>query len=172
MTPSEVGRIGMWDEASVRKALKHIEDDEAAHDLLKRLLHHRPGHRISSMRSVLEHPFFTGTGLPPDRSSADDTSPRTANSGPGRPSTGGRSSTSQYPRDSFGSSVNGRQREALPVNMKSSNSTDSIENRENNVRKQSKLLNDPPTTSSPSSGSVRSSSFGFRKRLSSLSKRT
>uniref|UniRef100_A0A7S3PC01 Protein kinase domain-containing protein n=1 Tax=Amphora coffeiformis TaxID=265554 RepID=A0A7S3PC01_9STRA len=171
MTPGEVARIGTWDESSVRKALKHMEHDEVAQDLLKRLLHHKPQHRLPSMRAVLEHPFFTGGSIPPSRSSLDSASPRVAGSGPGRGSSG-RSSSSQSNRDSFGGSVNGRQRDVLPANVKSSGSMDSIENRENNVRKLSKAIEAQNTsvTSSPSGSSVRS--FGFRKRMSSLSKRS
>lgn len=168
MTEAEVSKIGMWDEISVRKALKHVEGDSVAQDLLKRLLHHKPEYRLSSMRSVLEHPFFTGGNLPPNRHSMDETSPRTVGSGPSRASTS-RSSSSQSNRDSFGGSVNGRRRDLEPsTNMKSSGSSDSIENRENNVRKDvAKRASDPPGSISPSGSSVRS--FGFRKRLTSLS---
>jgi hypothetical protein len=60
MTSAETGKIGMWDENSVRKALKHVPEDDVARDLLKRLLHHNPDKRFNSMRHVLEHPFFTG----------------------------------------------------------------------------------------------------------------
>jgi len=61
MNAAEVYKIGMWDENSIRKALKHIQDDEVARDLIKQLLHHDPGRRFPSMRAVLEHPFFSGT---------------------------------------------------------------------------------------------------------------
>lgn len=169
MNTAEVGRIGTWDESSVRKSLKHVED-EVAQDLLKRLLHHKPQHRLPSMRAVLEHPFFTGGSIPPNRSSLDSSSPRFAGPGPGRGSSG-RSSSSQSHHDSIGGSVNGRQRDALPANVKSSGSTDSIENRENNVRKLSKAIDEKNNSvSSSPSGSVRS--FGFRKRISSMSKRS
>jgi serine/threonine protein kinase len=58
MSSAEVAKIGMWDEQILRKALRHIPDGSAARDLLKRLLHHDPTKRISSMRQVLEHQFF------------------------------------------------------------------------------------------------------------------
>lgn len=61
MSASEVCKIGMWDENSLKKALKHVPtENEMARDLLKRLLHHDPNKRINSMRQVLEHPFFAG----------------------------------------------------------------------------------------------------------------
>eukprot|EP00980_Cylindrotheca_fusiformis_P004324 scaffold921_cov126-Cylindrotheca_fusiformis.AAC.3 len=58
MSSAEVAKIGTWDEQSLRKALRHIPENSAARDLLKRLLHHDPKKRISSMRQVLEHAFF------------------------------------------------------------------------------------------------------------------
>ena len=64
MSTVEVGKIGLWDEASVRKAMKNVsEDDVVARDLLSQLLHHDPQLRFKSMRAVLEHPFFTGGKL-------------------------------------------------------------------------------------------------------------
>ena len=60
MNASEVCKIGTWDENSVRKAVKHIQDDDMARDLIKQLLHHDPSRRFSSMRQALEHPFFLG----------------------------------------------------------------------------------------------------------------
>jgi len=62
MSPIEVGKIGRWDESSLKKALKHIdEENESARDLIRRLLHYDPEIRINSMRDVLEHPFFGGS---------------------------------------------------------------------------------------------------------------
>lgn len=60
MTATEVAKIGLWDENSVRKALKYLplEVDSNAKSLIKRLLHHDPTMRFNSMRQVLEHPFF------------------------------------------------------------------------------------------------------------------
>ena len=59
MTSAEVGKIGLWDDHSLKKALKYIVDaDENAKSLIKSLLHYDPEERISSMREVLEHPFF------------------------------------------------------------------------------------------------------------------
>ena len=64
MSTVEVGKIGLWDEASVRRALKNVpEEDVVARDLLSQLLHHDPELRFKSMRSALEHPFFTGGNL-------------------------------------------------------------------------------------------------------------
>ena len=59
MTSAEVGKIGLWDEYNLKKALKYIDDaDENAKSLIKNLLHFDPEQRMSSMRKVLEHPFF------------------------------------------------------------------------------------------------------------------
>lgn len=63
MTSAEVAKIGMWDEQSLRKSLRHIPDTSPARDLLKRLLHHDPTQRISSMREILEHEFFVQTSI-------------------------------------------------------------------------------------------------------------
>jgi serine/threonine protein kinase/ankyrin repeat protein len=63
MTSGEVAKIGLWDENSVKKALKHLPDglDSNAKSLIKRLLHHDPTKRYNSMRQVLEHPFFANS---------------------------------------------------------------------------------------------------------------
>merc|ERR1712238_95372 len=67
MSASEVAKIGLWDETALRKALKHIPDNMdggAARDLIKLMLHPDPHRRATSMREVLEHPFFSN-GLEP-----------------------------------------------------------------------------------------------------------
>lgn len=46
-TSCEIAQIGLWDEHTLRKALKHVSEDEVARDLLKR--HHDPEQRISSL---------------------------------------------------------------------------------------------------------------------------
>jgi hypothetical protein len=79
MSATEVGKIGLWDELSIRKALKHVPEDDVVRDLIKRLLHYDPEQRFRSMRDVLEHPFFTGGNLDdrpggPNRSDAVKTS--------------------------------------------------------------------------------------------------
>jgi len=62
MTSSEIARIGQWDDHSVKKALKLIEGAGGdAKDLLKSILNPDPNMRISTMRDVLEHPFFSGS---------------------------------------------------------------------------------------------------------------
>jgi serine/threonine protein kinase len=170
MTTAEISKIGMWDEHSVRRALKHIPENEAAQDLLKHLLHHDPSQRISSMRAVLEHPFFTGGNLPPNsRNPADQTSPETTDSvqskSPSKqPSTRNNNQTAAADGPS-----SRRAGTAEPPAVKVSNSSESIENRENNVYKSGKGV----VPNSPSGSSVRSGrSFGFRKRLTSMSKRS
>ena len=57
MGTAELFKVGQWDERSLRKALRHI-DDENAKALAKLLLHPDPSQRVQSMREVLEHPFF------------------------------------------------------------------------------------------------------------------
>lgn len=177
MTQAEVCKIGVWDEQSVKKALKHIPDDEVAHDLLKKLLHHDPEQRISSMRLVLEHSFFTGGSLPKSRDSADTghASSASVNSTPSRSSrsasTRSRQSggAGQETGKSFGSFGFGQ------PNLKAAGSLDSAENRENHPQKVRNRLSShtTTTTSSPPSpgGSVRSArSFGngLRKLRTSL----
>eukprot|EP00547_Thalassionema_nitzschioides_P000618 CAMPEP_0194212660 /NCGR_PEP_ID=MMETSP0156-20130528/12686_1 /TAXON_ID=33649 /ORGANISM="Thalassionema nitzschioides, Strain L26-B" /LENGTH=2037 /DNA_ID=CAMNT_0038940531 /DNA_START=168 /DNA_END=6281 /DNA_ORIENTATION=+ len=59
MTSTEVGKIGLWDDHSVRRALRHINDDDlVSRDFLSKLLHPNPELRFDSMRSILEHPYF------------------------------------------------------------------------------------------------------------------
>ncbi|CAB9522812.1 unknown protein [Seminavis robusta] len=52
MNALEVCKIGMWDEQSVKKALKHVQDDDVARDLLRQLLHHDLNKQFTSMRQV------------------------------------------------------------------------------------------------------------------------
>lgn len=60
MSSSEVAKIGQWDDHSLKKALRHVDDEyESAKSLLYLLLEPEPDKRINSMRNVLEHPFFT-----------------------------------------------------------------------------------------------------------------
>lgn len=169
MTQAEVCKIGVWDEQSVRKALKHIPEEDVSHDLLKQLLHHDPEQRISLMRLVLEHPFFTGESLPKNRDSADTAqpSPRSLNTTFSKTSrsTASRSLPSHDPGQSSGYGFN-------KPGLKAAGSMDSNENRENNSQKVRNRLSSHTTSSPPSpGGSVRSGrSFtgGFRKLRSSL----
>mmetsp|Transcript_19646 Transcript_19646/g.27980 ORF Transcript_19646/g.27980 Transcript_19646/m.27980 type:complete len:931 (-) Transcript_19646:59-2851(-) len=57
MGTAELFKVGQWDERSLRKALRHI-DNENAKALAKLLLHPDPSQRVQSMREALEHPFF------------------------------------------------------------------------------------------------------------------
>eukprot|EP00536_Pseudo-nitzschia_multiseries_P014331 jgi/Psemu1/320638/estExt_fgenesh1_pm.C_6860001 len=61
MSTSEVSKIGLWDDNSLRKALRHIPDDDngMARELIRFMLHPDPNKRANSMRQVLEHPYFT-----------------------------------------------------------------------------------------------------------------
>ena len=146
MSTAEVSKIGMWDENSLRKALRHISDDDdgAARDLIRFILHPDPKKRATSMRQVLEHPYF---------SSAQSTA---------QPGNGQQIQSSQsdsfdpFPSDSFNdeasntikkSSSNGSGRQQYPshpaVKTTNSGSTDySIENRENGVRSSGESVGD------------------------------
>lgn len=57
MTTAELFKVGQWDDRSLRKALRHI-DDEIAQDLIKKLLDPDPESRVPSMRDALKHPYF------------------------------------------------------------------------------------------------------------------
>mmetsp|Transcript_25317 Transcript_25317/g.56231 ORF Transcript_25317/g.56231 Transcript_25317/m.56231 type:complete len:2153 (+) Transcript_25317:556-7014(+) len=59
MSSTEVAKIGRWDERSLAKALRAVEHDDNATDLLHRLLQHDPAMRCQSIRDILEHPFFS-----------------------------------------------------------------------------------------------------------------
>lgn len=183
MTQAEVCKIGVWDEHSVRKALKHIPDDEVAHDLLKQLLHHDPDQRIGSMRLVLEHPFFSGGALPKSRDSADGqhATPRSINSTPSHSSRSSSSRPSEGPGPSRPSSKSfgGNFGSGYQPGLKATGSMDSLENRENHSQKirNRVVSNSHSVTQSPPSpgSSVRSGrSFGgsFRKLRSSLQRRS
>jgi Protein kinase domain/Ankyrin repeats (many copies)/IQ calmodulin-binding motif len=180
MTQAEVCKIGVWDEGSVRKVLKYIPDDEIAQDLLKKLLHHDPEHRISSMRLVLEHPFFTGGSLPKTRDSADNghATPRSMNSTPSHQSSRSSSRPSEGPGPSGKSFSGGFGSYGInQPGLKATGSMDSIENRENHSQKvRNRVSSHSQSVTSPPSpgGSVRSGrSFGgsFRKFRSSLQRR-
>jgi len=58
LTTAELFKVGQWDDRSLRKALRHIDNDEKARDLVNKLLHPNPNARAQSMRDVLGHPFF------------------------------------------------------------------------------------------------------------------
>jgi myosin-5 len=154
MSTAEVSKIGMWDENSLRKALRHIPDDDngAARELIRFILHPDPNKRATSMRQVLEHPYFTSAQAPTQQ--IQERQPQEENN-----------AFDPFPSDSFNEEVIHKQPQQQfqshpGVQKSNSGSTDySIENRENGVR------------SSRSSGesvgdSVRSNrSFGGFKKL-------
>lgn len=172
MTPAEIGKIGAWDEHSVRKAIKHVPEDEVLRNLLKQLLHPDPERRISSMRLVLEHPFFTGGNLPKHPDANESASPKTMSS---TPSSRSRSTASRsrdvFPPSQSGPNVPNRTHKfgLDPPDVKPALSTESIENRENHGLRIGKRYSDqssPSDTSSVRSG--RSIGSGFRRLRSSL----
>jgi len=62
MSTTEIAKIGLWDDNSLKKALKHIAPENVGgRDLVRKLLHHDPQQRLNSMRHVLEHDFFSQT---------------------------------------------------------------------------------------------------------------
>jgi serine/threonine protein kinase len=168
MTVSEVGKIGTWDEQSVKNALLSIPNDAVARDLLKHLLHHDPKHRVTSMRQVLEHPFFSGGSLPSSRDSMDQTSPQSTSSSVSKNS---RSTTTRSKDPNFGGRPGQSQARIHGIDapeVKTAKSTKSNENRKNRSSKSSKRQSGD---SSPDDSSVRSGrSFGggWRKLRSSL----
>ena len=177
MTTSEVCKIGLWDDHSIRKALKYVNsEDEISRDLLKRLLHYDPEQRINSMRLVLEHPYFTGGNLPKNRDSMGESSPSKSVTSNASRSTTARSASTR------GSSMRSREprdrRSSAPAKQVSSSrdppqvqSSESIENMENNTSRRSTRYRTENPPDSPSGSSVRSGrSFGgsFRKLRSSL----
>jgi len=57
---SNLAKIGRWDDNSLKRALRHIdEEDTLARDVLHKLLHPDSSKRYSSIRDVIEEPFFT-----------------------------------------------------------------------------------------------------------------
>lgn len=164
MSASEVCKIGLWDEATLRKALRHVPDNALARDLLKRLLHHDPSKRISSMRHVLEHPFFTNENVG-GSGEGDRTSP--TNTMASTPASNHSRSTNSGNRHSGPKSSNGHNQPHhfnafadLPE-VKQSNSSESLENRENGVKRRSVTATDETQGRRSSNDSVRSGrSFG------------
>lgn len=138
MSSSEVCKIGMWDENSLKKALRHLPmENEMARDLLKRLLHHDPNKRISSMRQVLEHPFFS-TGSHSDGFGGQSSPSNTLASSPSGHSRStnsrNRDAGSHHPGQGFdGSSRYRNHSDALKL----VESGDSIENHQNGQRRSS-----------------------------------
>jgi len=138
MSTSEVSKIGLWEENSLRKALRHIPDDDngMARELIRFMLHPDPHKRATSMRQVLEHPYFTVTQPTPSVAGNQHKQPQQ------------RQYQAQDQRyssfdpfvvdeETAPPSVQSRQQPMLPpeVQKTASGSTDySIENRENGVR--------------------------------------
>jgi serine/threonine protein kinase len=177
MTSAEECKIGMWDENSVKKALKFVSvEDEIARDLLRRLLHYDPSRRISSMRLVLEHPFFTGGNLPKNHDATEETSPNSVLSSPSRTSraSSNRSaSTGGYSlpfREPGGAATVRKAVSRDPPEVHSAMSRESIENRENDSRGRTTRgrTTSPPDSPTNSVRSGRSFSGSFRKLRSSL----
>ena len=144
MSNAEVGKIGMWDEMSLRKALKYAPEDEISRDLLTKLLHPDPDLRFRSMRDVLEHPFFTGGNLDDQNGTPGDSGSVKAARNSSRPSTShSRSNQSSKARShgstSFGNSSNNRMTSRPAGNLEKPSvvleemSTSDEENRPNGV---------------------------------------
>jgi serine/threonine protein kinase len=177
MSSAEVGKIGLWDDQNVRRALKNIpEEDVVARDLIRQLLHHDPELRFKSMRSILEHPFFTGGNLD-DRNGrpSESGSLQSAKSGAG-PQGRQLSSNGGPSRNGFGGQPNRvanqystRRADAGDGKEPLNESPDAQENRLNGVSATTSRLNKSNNPSSPDSTTSKKStrSFGgirFRRR--------
>ncbi|CAB9502044.1 Myosin type-2 heavy chain [Seminavis robusta] len=170
MNASEVCKIGLWDENSVRKALKHVQDDDVARDFVKHLLHHDPVKRFNSMRQVLEHPFFLGGKVEgKSSSSADPTSPTTltTNNSSGANASRPTSNRQTYPGPSNNSKKTSQTRAVdHPAVTKADSAESSIENYRNGVKSSSRRSSGTSSTnrSSPTSSMDSRRSFrGLRK---------
>jgi len=167
MSSAEVCKIGLWDEASLRKALRHVPDGSAGRDLLKRLLHHDPTKRINSMRHVLEHPFFTH-GSVGGSGHGDRMSP--ANTFSSSPSANSRSTTSRNRSSGNQQSqqmMNSFNNFSEPPAVKMAESSESsLENRENGVPKSKTNRNSNGSSGRSSTESAKSGrSFGGLRKL-------
>lgn len=61
MNANEIAKIGRWDDASLERALRHVDPSEhSALDILRHLLHPSLQKRYSTLREALDHPFFSG----------------------------------------------------------------------------------------------------------------
>lgn len=168
MSSTEVCKIGLWDEASLRKALRHVPENSLSRDLLKRLLHHDPNKRISSMRHVLEHPFFS-QGSVGGSGQGDQMSPANTMSSSPSQTSHSNSSRNHLP----GGPPNGSHHQPHHFNafadlpdVKNSASSESLENRENGVSKRHSKVPDNSDyhgRSSIESAKSGKSFGGFRK---------
>ena len=176
MSSSEVCKIGLWDEGSLKKALKHVPDNELGRDLLKRLLHHDPQHRISSMRQVLEHPFFSRGSVEGIARGEHATSPSTFTSDP---STRSRSPSSRRKPSGGGARESNRMKNSLNVishsdvpdmKLTESSESSSLENRENGVPKRNRASHGTNSTSRSSDESNDSRQSGGSRSFGGLRK--
>eukprot|EP00804_Cyclotella_cryptica_P021597 CCRYP_005870-RA/>CCRYP_005870-RA protein AED:0.20 eAED:0.20 QI:295/1/1/1/0.88/0.8/10/1786/2243 len=56
---SNLAKIARWDDQSLTKALRHIdEEDKLARDVISKLLHPNPSQRFQSIRDAIADPFF------------------------------------------------------------------------------------------------------------------
>lgn len=162
MNASEVCKIGLWDENSVRKALKHVQDDDVAHDLLKHLLHHDPSRRFTSMRSVLEHPFFLGKGAEGILNASFEPAPASTNTLSTNQSSTNISHPASGRHQHPGSSKQGLKPQGDHPDVDKADSTESsIENHVNGVKNSSRRSS--ATGSSTQSQDSRRSFRGLRK---------
>ena len=153
MNASEVCKIGMWDENSVRKALKHIQDDDMARDLIKHLLHYDPSRRFASMRQALEHPFFLGgtaevQGEAPQRSQITESF-----AAPNNNTLGTNQSTTNVSRPVSNPRYLGSKRGSDHPDLAQTDSTEStVENRVNGVKSSRRSSSSNSTENSRRSG--------------------
>jgi hypothetical protein len=142
MSAAEVGKIGLWDELSIRKAMKHVPEDDVTRDLIKRLLHYDPEQRFRSMRDVLEHPFFAGGSLDASPGgpskfqtvrSSGSSSPRQSSSRQSSRSRQSNNATSSSTSRTTSRSVDVPTKAQAPVVAVASDEASDVENRLNGV---------------------------------------
>jgi myosin-5 len=178
MSSTEVCKIGLWDDASLKKALKHVPENELGRDLLKRLLHHDPEQRISSMRHVLEHPFFTHGSVDGNGRGEQLSPTNTLNSEPSHNSRSTNNSRTHKPATASNGAhrITGFNAFSDPPDIKLTESIDSsLENRENGVPKKTRGSNGTSSTGRKSDESMHSQksgrSFGGLRKIRSTFRR-
>ena len=173
MSTAEVCKIGLWDEMSLKKALRHVPENDMARDLLKRLLHHDPNHRINSMRQVLEHPFFN-RGSVDGNGRGEQTSPTsTLNSDPShhsqQPPRSQKNNRPHGPSNGSNRANNFNTMSDFP-DVKLATSDGSLENRENGVR-MSRISNVTNSTDNSDESARSGRSFGGLRKIRSTFRR-
>lgn len=184
MSSTEVGKVGQWDENSLRKALKYLDEEDAAiRDLVKHLLHFDSEKRYNTMRQVLEHPFFASTSRSSNTRSTVSRQSRTNSDLVLPQATSTKSLTNSSPSEegshrlsSRKSSQRGRDRTSIeieqhpnrekPSQMHDENVVNGVSKRSSIGGKSNRHNRDSDAASRVSTTSKKSRMFGFRGRKS------